>query len=99
MVEFKTLDEAPMPVGRVREQIPAPLVSILNQTYQSGQVCELEVPEDDQDEFLRLCRLHAKRHGLTIQAREFHQAGLAFLRFRMKDKRSYNRRSDPQETL
>lgn len=90
MVTFTEVERETL-AGRPRVPIPDQLQQWLEQTYESRTMCALKVPTDDVGEFLRLCRLHAKHRGLTIQAEYVDREQL--LRFRMKDKRPYRWRN------
>lgn len=81
--------------GRPPEPVPEQLAALLERTYRDGVHAEMQIPADDQPEWLRLCRLHAKRQGKTIQAYTFTDDDeRPWLAFRMKDKRTYTRRQE-----
>jgi hypothetical protein len=80
---------------RVRVVVPDAVRDLLERTYEDQTVGEL--PYDNQadaDELLRLFRVHSNRRNLRLHT-EYTQdgEGRALLRFKMRDKRVYTKRS------
>lgn len=91
MGRMVTPEEAPMPVGRQPKEIPGRLVQLLEEVYSKGLVFEEEVDDDDDvNELLRLCQLHARRRGLSFRYRLYEDDdGRPWVRFTMCRKRTY----------
>lgn len=91
MGHFATPQQAPMPVGRQRKDIPAALVQVLEETYRQGLVYEEQIDDtEDVQELLQLCQLHARRRGLSFRYRLYEDDdGRPWVRFRMCRKRAY----------
>ena len=99
MVQFVEERAAWRTAGAPRRAIPPEITEWMEETYRTGQVCELPSPEADEDraDFISLLKLYAKRAGKTVYTQDFIRDGAPWLRFKMRDKRTYTRSTLPRE--
>lgn len=83
--------------GAPKLEIDPGLIPYLEDSYRNDTVVELEVPEDPNDKdvrlLLRMIRVYAARQGKSAQTQFFQENGIHYLRFRMRDKRVYTKRT------
>ena len=91
-VNFTPPEQAERIWGRPPEPVPDEIGQLLDKTYRDGRMAEMVCPEADQPEWIRLCRLYAKRQDKTIYCYAFERDGKEWIAFRMKDKRIYKPR-------
>lgn len=97
MAQFEDEKTAWRRPGATRIEIPPQLAQLLERTYKTGQVCNMEIVDaDDQStrDLVRAGRLYCERKGKRW-AHQFatDEDGTNRIRFRMRDKRVYNKRT------
>lgn len=92
-IQFKPEAEAWRGPGRPQIEVPQELVEALERTYRDGTVAEDEAAEHDPKTWtaIRLMRIHCERQGKKLDHQFFDRDGKTWLRFRMRDTRSYTK--------
>jgi hypothetical protein len=91
-VEFRE-DTAWRGPGAPRVVIPGQVAAWMERTYREGIVCELPAQEHhvETEELIRLLKIYAARTGKSVLIQFFVKDDTEHLRFKMRDKRPYNR--------
>lgn len=85
--------------GAPRVKIDPQVEEWCEATYTSGKALQVPLNPDDPDTpgFLRMLRIHATRRGKAVDTQFVDIQGEPHLRFRMRDKKVYNRPPLPRE--
>ena len=76
-------------------QIDPTLIQYMEASYREDNCIELPAEPSDKDTklLIRMIRVYATRQNKSAQVQFFEESGTTHLRFRMRDKRPYNRRT------
>lgn len=99
MVQFVDEKKAWRTAGAPRRVIPPEITEWMEETYRTGKVCEIPAPPTEQDraDFVSLLKLYARRAGKTVYTQDFIREDQPWVRFKMRDKRTYTRSTLPRE--
>lgn len=92
MIQFKP-DAEWRGAGAPPVEVPQEIADALDRTYATGAIAEDEADETAQETYdvIRLMRLYATRQGKKLDTQFFDRDGRTYLRFRMRDKRKYQK--------
>ena len=81
--------------GAPAVKIDPTLIVYLEDSYRNDSVVELPADPEDPDvkQLLRMINIYARRQNKSAQTQFFDEDGVSHLRFRLRDKRAYNRRT------
>jgi hypothetical protein len=85
--------------GAPRVEIDPMVAQWCEDTYTTGKAVQAPLRQDDPDApgFLRMLRIYGNRQHKTVDYQFVQINGESFLRFRMRDRKVYNRAPLPRE--